>query len=158
MHSLWKFNLLQSPEKAFEANLVADWEVNGSALSDDYDPGEVSADELFERFRKVWENKEEDLLSIFWTVHPETATGEGKPEIMPFQYSEHTDNFLTYFTWPVNSQTGEPLNWLTLPVMDRYWRRERPDKGGFIQEATGWKPSILQPYVSLKSLIHARRP
>ena len=54
-----------------------------------------------------------------------------------------------------NSVTGEELNWLTLPVVDKLWNRKRADKGGFIQEATGWKPAIFQPYVYLPSLMSA---
>lgn len=37
------------------------------------------------------------------------------------------------------------MNWARLPVMDRGWNKTAADKGGFIQEATGWKPSALQP-------------
>jgi hypothetical protein len=82
-------------------------------------------------------------------------------EGMPFQY-EHiprfkTENFLTFFTWPVNTATNEPLNWLTLPVKDKLWTPKNADKGGFIQQATGWKPAILQPYVYLPALESALR-
>ncbi|NER28870.1 MAG: hypothetical protein F6J89_14840 [Symploca sp. SIO1C4] len=61
-------------------------------------------------------------------------------------------DFLNYFTSPVHFKTGEPLNWLSLPVVDKLWNNQRADKGGFIQEATGWKPSILQPFVYLRAL------
>jgi len=59
---------------------------------------------------------------------------------------------------PVNAKTGEPLNWFALPVVDKRWNTRRADKGGFIQEHTGWKPSVLQPYVYLPSLMEARGP
>jgi len=36
-----------------------------------------------------------------------------------------------------------------------HWNARRGDKGGFIQEATGWKPSILQPFVSVETLAEA---
>jgi len=39
-----------------------------------------------------------------------------------------------------------------LPIADMSWNDERADKGGFIQEATGWKPAILQPYLYLPAL------
>lgn len=51
---------------------------------------------------------------------------------------------------------GDRLNGLTLPVDDMRWTRRRADKGGFIQEATGWKPNVLQPFVYLPLLLHAR--
>jgi hypothetical protein len=44
------------------------------------------------------------------------------------------------------------MNWFMLPVVDKLWNSERFDKGGFIQEATGWKPSILQPCIYLPTL------
>jgi hypothetical protein len=41
-------------------------------------------------------------------------------------------------------------------VIDKLWRVDLPPhvatKGGFIQEATGWKPSPLQPYINLRQL------
>ncbi|MBC2868546.1 hypothetical protein H1R13_27335 [Streptomyces mexicanus] len=45
----------------------------------------------------------------------------------------------------MHAETGERVNWMRLPVMDRGWNGTTADKGGFIQEATGWKPSPLQP-------------
>ena len=59
--------------------------------------------------------------------------------------------------WPVDAETGDELDWLALPVVDKLWNSKRGDKGGFIQEATGWKPSILQPHVFLPALIDATR-
>ncbi|OIP26010.1 MAG: hypothetical protein AUK00_05490 [Dehalococcoidia bacterium CG2_30_46_9] len=80
---------------------------------------------------------------------------------MPFQFQHlpgmFRDDFLTHFTWPIHSVTGERLNWLTLPVVDKLWNPKRANKGGFIQEVTGWKPAILQPYVYLPALSSALR-
>ena len=79
---------------------------------------------------------------------------------VPFEHfnSAYAKDFLSFFTWPEDAETGKPLNWLELPVVDKLWRPNRADKGGFIQEATSWKPSILQPYVYLSSLERAVRP
>jgi hypothetical protein len=54
------------------------------------------------------------------------------------------EHFLTHYKMPVNAETGEPINWLRLPVLDRGWSATACGKGGFIQEVTGWKPSPLQ--------------
>ena len=79
---------------------------------------------------------------------------------MPFQFNhfsgEAEEDFLTVFTWPIDSATGARLNWLSLPVVDKFWNAEAARKGGFIQEATGWKPGILQPYVYLPSLLQGK--
>ena len=94
-----------------------------------------------------------ELIPIYWYVENEDAR---VLESMPFQYEHYTgharEDFLTFFTWPVDAETGQKLNWLDLPVLDKEWNNERSHKGGFIQEATGWKPAILQPYVYLNSL------
>jgi hypothetical protein len=67
------------------------------------------------------------------------------------------EDFLTFYSWPEDTKTRALLNWLTLPVVDKRWNNQRGDKGGFIQEATGWKPSILQPFVYLPTLLEAVR-
>ncbi|PGH48164.1 hypothetical protein [Streptomyces sp. Ru87] len=51
--------------------------------------------------------------------------------------------------------TGEPLNWLRLPVLDRGWNDTVSSKGGFIQEVTGWKPAPLQTTVDVRQLAAA---
>ncbi len=99
------------------------------------------------------------LVPINWFVSREQS---GKFEAFPFQH-DHVgrgafgEDFLTFYHWPVNANTKEPLNWLELPVADKLWNEDRADKGGFIQQATRWKPSISQPYVYLPSLMRTRR-
>ncbi|WP_406723896.1 hypothetical protein WJ438_03425 [Streptomyces sp. GD-15H] len=60
------------------------------------------------------------------------------------QVDESQHDFLTWYTYPEHAETGERVNWLRLPVLDRAWRDGTEDLGGFIQEASGWKPSPLQ--------------
>src|SRR5438094_617144 len=76
------------------------------------------------------------LVPISWYVD---SPGNAKFERMPFQHPEDAaaENFLTHYTWPEDTKTHAPLNWLTLPVADKRWTKQRADKGGFIQEATG---------------------
>ena len=138
----------------WEGVLVAYWEAALDPISDEYTPREIDAQDLFyEWVKQIKKKYPNNLVPIFWFVRCEE---QGKFEYMPFQFdhfqSQQQENFLTFFTWPVNSITGEKLNWLTLPVIDKLWNSKRCDKGGFIQEATKWKPSILQPYVYLPSL------
>ena len=65
------------------------------------------------------------------------------------------EDFLTFFSWPEHAETGEALNWLRLPVLNKLWDDGHADKGGFIQSATGWKPSPYQTVMSLNSLTRA---
>ncbi|AGJ59507.1 MULTISPECIES: hypothetical protein [Streptomyces] len=52
----------------------------------------------------------------------------------------------------MNTETGEQLNWLRLPVVDQGWHATADDRGGFIQQATGWKPSPLQPTMDVRQI------
>ena len=142
-----------------EGVLEAYWEVSFDPISDDYTPQEIDAQELFHIWeRKVREKHSSGLIPIYWFVDYK-CTNVVTFEAMPFQFEHfpgyNSENFLTFFTWPVNSITDEPLNWLTLPVKDKLWNAKQDNKGGFIQEATGWKPTILQPYVYLPALSSA---
>lgn len=142
----------------WEGLIVAYWEVSLDPISDEYTPQEMDARELFNKWVKQACGKyPNELVPIFWFVQCEE---HGKFEGMPFQFKHFPgmdEDFLTFFTWPINSVTGEWLNWLTLPVVDKLWNSKRADKGGFIQEATQWKPAILQPYVYLPALTSALR-
>lgn len=139
-----------------EGTLEAYWEVSLDPISDNYTPQEMDANELFHMWaRQVREKYPNGLIPIYWFVD---CKGDAFAtfEAMPFQF-EHfpgfvAENFLTFFTWPVNATTDEPLNWLSLRVKDKLWNAKQQNKGGFIQQATGWKPAILQPHVYLPTL------
>ena len=143
---------------SWEGPLVAYWEIELDPMSDDYTPDEISARELLDKWAaRVSEKRPDGLIPIYWFVESREAA---KFEEMPFQYDHFEgkykrEGFLDFYGWPVHVVTGEPLNWLTLPVADKLWNKRHADSGGFIQEATGWKPSILQPHVYLSALLRA---
>jgi len=151
--TIWKAKRHRTGRE-WESELVAYWEVYFDPISDDYTPQEISAEELFNlwvnKVKKIYPN---GLIPILWL-----AVYKGKPEFMPFQFlsNEIGQDFLTHYTWPINKETGEQVNWLALPVVDKRWNDKQANKGGFIQEFTGWKPGILQPYVYLPSLLQSR--
>jgi len=154
----WRVRSLRS-DYEWEGVLVAYWEVYLDPISDEYTPREIDARGLFSKWEKQVRKKYPNgLVPIYWFVSCEE---QGKFDSMPFQFNHFPEmlkeDFLTFFTWPVDSVTGEQLNWLTLPVADKLWNSRRADKGGFIQQATGWKPAILQPFVYLDSLTEAVR-
>lgn len=144
-----------------EGMLEAYWEVALDPISDNYTPQEIDARELFHIWGKqVREKYTDGLIPIYWFVEYK-GNNIATFEAMPFQF-EHfpgfvAENFLTFFTWPSDTITGEPLNWLSLPVKDKLWNAKQQNKGGFIQQATGWKPAILQPHVYLPTLESALR-
>jgi hypothetical protein len=153
--SNWKFFNRRSGQE-LEGVIEASWEVSLDPISDDYTPSEINAHGLFEQWvEKVDAKYPDGLIPIFWFVDVK-GKGVATFEWMPFQF-EHipdmpSENFLTFFTQPVHSVTNQPLNWFTLPVIDKLWSIKRSNKGGFIQQATGWKPSVLQPYIYLPTL------
>ncbi|MFD7964254.1 hypothetical protein ACFV5J_25980 [Streptomyces zaomyceticus] len=67
------------------------------------------------------------------------------------------EDFLTFYTWPVHAETRERINWVRVPVRDRLWHGSRADKGGFIQELTGWKPSPFEPLFHVDVIAGAAR-
>ena len=141
--------------------MIAYWEVHLDPMSDDYTPEEMPALDLLGRWVSAVRNvSTSELIPIYWFVE---SPGQRKLERMPFQYNHlktmdvAPEDFLTFYSWPTNASTGKPLNWVTLPVVDKLWNRKRADKGGFIQQATGWKPAILQPFVHLPTLVATRR-
>lgn len=142
----WRF---RSREHGFERiePLRLRWEVRGDPISDDYTLEEISARDLFGLWLRRYGSDAQ--TPIYWSVVDVW-------EPAPFQLPPHDGaDFLTYWTEPVNSVTTEPLNWARLPVVDKSWNSARCDKGGFMQEATSWKPSALQPTVNTRLLIEA---
>jgi hypothetical protein len=117
--------------------LYLHWEVNGDPVTDHYTPDEISARGLWD----LWFPKyaSEGPVKVYWSVR-----GDATAEWAPFTDNGMGEDFLTFFSWPVHAQSGERVNWVRLPVQDKLWHGTRGDKGGFIQELTGWKPSPFQ--------------
>lgn len=150
--NLWRYQLRRH-DSPHERPLYLGWEVNGSALSDEYLPSEISAGDLLMLWVNNLERRQrlgDGVLPIYWSLLPihESAPHQSAP-------MEFDENFLTYFTRPRNAHSDEPINWLRLPVLDSLWDDEHNDKGGFIQSALGWKPSPLQAHVDLRQLLAA---
>lgn len=138
------------------------WEPDGSAMSDDYTPDEVDAHGLWrmwvDRYGSKYHEETPEVYAawhvpIYWFVTSvEGGTFEAAPhQTLPSDFLLR-ENFLTHFTHPVHEITGEPINWMRLPVIDRGWNAKRSDKSGFIQEATGWKPTPLQPFMDVRQV------
>jgi hypothetical protein len=120
----------------FSTELRLGWEVLGDPVSDDYTPDEISAAELWSIWRRQYKG---ERLEIWWFVR-----GDGIAEFAPFSgQGIGGENFLSFYSWPVDAD-GTRLRWNDLPVEDKLWNNERADKGGFIQEYSGWKPSPFQ--------------
>ncbi|MEU2800242.1 hypothetical protein [Streptomyces sp. NPDC007117] len=143
------------------------WEPDGSTMSGDYLPEETDAAQLW----RMWVDRHgnrchQDDPGVYdpWHVpiHWIVTSGDpdsGTPATAPHQTAPHVPlfgkDFLGHFTHPIHAETGELVNWLRLPVRDLGWNEEQVDEGGFIQEATGWKPSPLQPFMDVQQVARA---
>jgi hypothetical protein len=155
----WRYRNRREGNHEFTNGLALYYEINGDPISDNYARDEIEAVELFDMWRRWWDNSYpgEKQVTIHWSVT--TPEIEGTFEAAPFDVNDLGDeNFLHWFTWPVAVDDGEPVNFLMLPVLDKQWNENRGDKGGFIQEATGWKPAALQSHVTVEALVKAVYP
>ena len=148
----WTFtNLRYGGERSDD--LALSWEAASDFITDDYTPDEIDAADLLQQWLSVVASLDPagdlgpEWVPIVWAVSGRsTGTYESAPFAIKHYAPQDSPDFLTYYSWPRDDQ-GERLNWLTLPVEDKLWRPGRGDKGGFIQEVTGWKPAPLQPYL-----------
>lgn len=143
-------------------------ELDGDHLTDEYIPEDITAMQLWSTWvRKFADYQHEQHpaeyspgeVRITWSVT--TPRRGGVFELAPHSFDARAtrtapyiphDNFDTVYTPPVHAVTGEPMNWLRLPVLDRGWNDTVGNKGGFIQEVTGWKPAPLQASVDVRQL------
>ena len=133
------------------------WEAHGDPITDDYTPEDIDAFELLRMWLKYVGSTDialyglpKEQVPIFWYLRfsPSPDFG-GAPfcemsKILAKAHGWCVENFFTYFDWPTSEQTGEPINFLTLPVADKLWNHRQANKGGFIQEALQWKPAAYQ--------------
>lgn len=158
----WRFQYLRKPSVEHVTELVLYAEPLGCWITDDYLPDEITPRQLWDKWvanPDIYLDEEQTQVHINWSVT--TPTVLGTFEAAPFRVDHPrfadslSEDFLTFFSWPVNTRTGERINWLRLPVLDRGWKGDVADKGGFIQELLGWKPGPLQPYMNPRQLAQA---
>lgn len=141
MKTRWRSK--QNPAYLFEGELVLKYEVHCSSVDDDFDYRDENFDPLY--LFDYWCDKygDREQLPIHWYA---SMREKGKFEFAPFTETVCGMNWLTFYE-------GWAIDWFQLPV--------QIGKGEFINMATGWKPSALQPTVQLsllKYLADFRRP
>lgn len=153
----WRFTTKSGDREQIES-LALHALPGGSQMSDGYDPGETTAEQLWAKWADEvagrYHKQHPDQfrpgeVPIYWTVTRPGIKGIYEP---PPHVPGHPENFLTHYTHPVHAVTEEKLNWLRLPVIDLGWNDTAAHKGGFVQEATGWKPSPLQPTMDVRQI------
>ena len=121
------------------------YEVDGTSISDDYLPSEISAKELSLEWL-LWLRRHEDIpihaVPVYWYV-----SGPGIFEsASPHNYSQRERNewFGDFFTQPYAVKDGRPIRIPELPVHRARWTETQGDKGGFLTELMNWTPLPLQ--------------
>ena len=100
--------------------------------------------------KEKWEN---DAIDICWSVIGQSESFSAQLcEFAPFpsnvsKWSPNQNNFLTFFTWPIN-HVGEPMSWWNLPV--RFSRFPRFDN--YMRSICGWIPAAGQETAPLRSI------
>jgi len=164
-----------------EKELVLHWEIDGDPITDEHPAEDISASDLWDTWLDEYASSPHPFgpgwFDIHWHLYLEAAPFAPAPETADYfaimaeedgsapalfldcpeseRLGLFKSNFLTHYSWPTNAETGEALRFTELPVVDKLWRPGRSDKGGFIQEVTGWKPSALQPVVHMPSVAAA---
>lgn len=127
-------------------------EIDCSSMVDEYwdldGTGQLYAfvEYIRRNYSDEWEN---DAVPILWTV----SGDQGIAEFAPFAVrSDHSDwwgrDFLSEFTWPENTATGEPIDWFRTPVVNYRFPA--------FAEALGWLPSAFQEFCPLRSIMASR--
>lgn len=154
---LWRYRSLRSGYEHITP-LTLFWELDGDPITDNYLPEEITALDLWHRWRREYRT-DADAEAVFgkgahriWWYVDGGKTFEGAPfrDLRGVRYPGQ--DFLDSFTWPAHADSQELVRWSALPVRDKAWRKGRGDKGGFIQEVTGWKPSPMQAHVNIDLL------
>jgi hypothetical protein len=150
---------LRSHGRNFRGRLRLIYEVNGSSISDNWYPHELSAQGVWSQWRKwidrhnEYQRDPERVIPISWYV---TSPDVAHFEAAPFTTTCDDDcNWLTHYTWPVNEVTLAPVSWTRITIEKCHWSEFGASKGGFIEELTGWRPSALQQSVSVTHLERA---
>ncbi|HCH5602710.1 TPA: hypothetical protein NKZ56_002175 [Vibrio parahaemolyticus] len=150
------FRSLSNPFRICKGKLVANYRIDPAGFSYDYSKG-LNASELFESWVvAVRERYPNGNVHIVWLVRVEGQSFG--PLLIPGQPRLLTErSFFSYFTDPLSEDTGQLLDWTTLPIEYPKWDENERGGRGFIEHVTGWQPSILQTHVSIDFLIEAAK-
>lgn len=158
----WSFTSLATDVEKV-GPLELSWELTGDPISDDYTLDNNPLEIWRAWIASVREREAYDkhlgapYVPIHWYVAgEESGTFEAAPYAEKIKATD--EDFLSYYTVPVNTETGEPVNWLRLPVQEKLWREGNAAKGGFVTEVSGWKPSPFLGAVDLNVFAAAGLP
>ncbi|MDG2845351.1 hypothetical protein P7M67_00510 [Vibrio parahaemolyticus] len=150
------FRCVSNPFRLYKGKMVAKYIIHPTWFSYDYSK-RLDALELFELWVSAAREKyPSGFVNIVWLVNVEGQSIA--PMLIPRQpICLGEKSFLFYFSEPWCEETGQLIDWSTLPVEFPKWDENELDGHGFIEHVTGWQPSILQTKVSIDFLIEAAK-
>ncbi len=133
-----------------QTELVLWWELDYETITDDYLPSEADCFELFAEWERHLSRRgraQDAELPIWWFVVGPTICeyAEASPQ------APATGHFGEFY-YLGDTAGAYQMEVDALPVAAKGWNERHYDKGGFIQQATQWQPSPLQPTASLAML------
>lgn len=129
--------------------LCLDYEVNCSSMSDDWIVDEIDAFDLFDMWFDRYYDKFSGQAPIYWFVAGPSVFESAIPQFGPAWDS--------YYYPPIEASTGRRVPLCALPVRREHWCEKASDKGGFIEEATRWRPTPFTTSVSMDMLMDLAR-
>lgn len=143
------FHNLRNKSYKVTGTLVANFTLDYVGLMN-HETDHMDEQELFDLFiEDALKNSTNGHINIKWTV--EVLGQRFKPEFIPGQKDCEND-FLDYFSHPIDSETFQPIEWSKLEIKGSrsVW------EGDYIEKVTGWIPDLLQDEVSIEELMNAR--
>lgn len=132
----------------FANRLHLEPEIEGSPMVGDLDTRD-GAEQLAAFAHYVEQRMPADWAANAVRIHWFVSSDDGQFSGAPWTDLLGGDDWLTEFTWPVDAETGERLDFFRLPVvMDRFpaWA-----------EALGWTPAPFTPTIPLRSRMESLR-
>lgn len=159
--TLFRFQYIKEPNGYVHTKeLFLQYELAGERWAEDEyyseDPAEIWASwEAYLDRAEMWHRSNgRPWVSITWGIQ-----GEGTAEWAPRcgDYRPHEPNFLSFFSMPVNAETGAEIDWTRLRLVDQAWRGTNDDDpfSGFVARHSPWRPKPFQTEVSLDEIKRA---
>ena len=140
-----------------KGNLYVGYGIEYESISDDFDARTDHAFDPFDKWRdwaRAYEGKNRTSpdIPIYWYL-----CGCGTDSDHPLGHDHFADiglnnSWSNFFCEPRRTDR-KAFHFFDLPIEVKRWHPDFPQgKGGFIEEFTGFRPSYLQAYVTLKQL------
>ena len=160
-----RFSFIDQSGNERRGQLQLVYEVMGDPISDDYNARWESAEYVFNQwvdwYDRIWSREKvkgsarypRQCVPISWFVVGCAVFEAAQPTYLSLDGDHRCEWFGDFYTRPYSLRTGAPIKSMKeIPVEQKRWSPGLSHKGGFITEATGWRPFPLQRWVDLEQL------